>query len=275
MSNGHNGHQSSREIEQDVERTRAHMAETLDELRSRMSPGQILDEVLGYARDTGGGRTLSNLGRTVQDNPAPLLLIGAGVAWMMMGGNGQRIPSRRPDGSAAEGARRAAAGLSQKAGVATDAVAGMAVDLSDSLWQTAEGIGDTASSTVDAASSAMHDMRDAAYRTGDAAYRRGRDIGSNLVSTIGDQPLVLGALGLALGAALGASLPETETEDRLMGEASDAVKEQASAAAESTYEQVKAAASDTMSGEHHPEGEKTRSDETDRAASTLPSGGAA
>lgn len=261
MSNGHNGHQSSREIEKEVERTRAHMAETLDELRSRMSPGQMLDEVLGYARDTGGGKTLSNLGRTVQDNPAPLLLIGAGVAWMMMGGNGQRRSAPKSDRSAAERARRAAAGLSERVGVATDAIA----DVADSAWHTTEAIGESASSTV-------HDMRDAAYRTGDAAYRRGRDIGSDLIRTIGDQPLVLGALGLALGAALGAALPETETEDRLMGEASDAVKEQASEAAETAYERVKAAASDAIDGEHRPESEATGGEQTERAMPGFPSG---
>ncbi|MDW6025901.1 DUF3618 domain-containing protein [Mesorhizobium sp. BAC0120] len=39
---------SSGEIERDVEQTRADMTETLDELRARMSPGKILDEVLSY-----------------------------------------------------------------------------------------------------------------------------------------------------------------------------------------------------------------------------------
>jgi hypothetical protein len=95
---------------------------------------------------------------------------------------------------------------------------------------------------------------------------------------IRDQPLVLGALGLALGAALGAALPETETENRLMGETSDEVKKQAKDVAESTYEQVKAAASDAISGEHRREDDKTRGGEierkeTDPAAPTFPSSG--
>jgi len=250
MSNGHNGHQSSREIENEVERTRAHMAETLDELRARMSPGQILDEVLGYARDTGGGRTLSNLGRTVQDNPAPLLLIGAGVAWMMMAGNGQRYryPARREP--TRESARRSGAGIGEGIGAAAGAVGGVVSDVGDGVWQTAGDIGD-------AAMSGVHDLRDAAYRTGDAAYRQGRDIGGSIASMVGDQPLVLGALGLSLGAALGAALPETETENRLMGETSDAVKKQASEAAESTYEQVKAAGSEAIGGERGSGGEET------------------
>jgi hypothetical protein len=41
-----------------------------------------------------------------------------------------------------------------------------------------------------------------------------------------EQPLVLVGLGLAIGAAIGAASPSTEAEDELMGETSDAVKEQ-------------------------------------------------
>src|SRR5262245_22101980 len=40
-----------------------------------------------------------------------------------------------------------------------------------------------------------------------------------------DQPLVMAGLGIALGAAAGAALSSTETERRLMGEASDEFKE--------------------------------------------------
>ncbi len=41
------------------------------------------------------------------------------------------------------------------------------------------------------------------------------------------QPLAMGAVGLAIGAALAAALPQTEVESRVVGEASDAAKEQA------------------------------------------------
>jgi len=257
--NGHNGHQSSSEIEREVERTRAHMAETLDELRSRMSPGQILDEVLGYAKESGGGRLMSNLGHTVQDNPAPLLLIGAGVAWMMAMSGPRRTgsyssgratqretagSSRGGDGSAdwasgmeaaRESARRAGSSMSEGISSAADAAAETAANLQDTVMRSAHD-------ARDATSARMQALRDTAYQTGDAAYRRGRDLGNSLTNMMNDQPPVLGALGLALGAALGAALPDTEAEDRLMGEASDALKEQAGEAAAAGYEKVKAVA---------------------------------
>jgi len=88
----------------------------------------------------------------------------------------------------------------------------------------------------------MHDLRDGAHRTGGSAYRKTRDVGRNVVNVLQDQPFVLGALGIALGAALGAALPETKAEDSLMGEASDALKEQASKG----YEKAKAVTKKTL-----------------------------
>ncbi len=77
---------SSADIEREVERTRARLSDTLDELRDRMSPGQVVDQLVDYARDTGGGEFVRNLGRSMRDNPLPILLIGTGIAWLMLGG---------------------------------------------------------------------------------------------------------------------------------------------------------------------------------------------
>jgi len=58
---------------------------------------------------------------------------------------------------------------------------------------------------------------------------------------------VLAGLGLALGALLGAVLPGTETEDQLMGDASDTAKSEAQGFAEQKVEQGKAAAEEGWS----------------------------
>jgi len=54
-----------------------------------------------------------------------------------------------------------------------------------------------------------------------------------------DQPLVLAGLGLAIGAALGAAIPETEAENRLMGESADQLKEKAQALATDQLQMAK------------------------------------
>ncbi|MBR0666112.1 DUF3618 domain-containing protein [Roseomonas hellenica] len=82
------------EIERDVERSRARVSDTIDELRARMSPGQIMDQVVDYARSSGGAEFLRNLGGSVRDNPLPVLLIGAGIGWLALSGDrGRAAPA--------------------------------------------------------------------------------------------------------------------------------------------------------------------------------------
>src|SRR6478672_9497698 len=72
---------SSEQLEREAEVARNHLAAGLDELRHRMTPGQIVDEVADYARDTPIAEFVRNLLRDLRENPLPLLLIGAGIAW--------------------------------------------------------------------------------------------------------------------------------------------------------------------------------------------------
>ena len=47
-------------IEQDLDRTRARLGSHLSELQDRLSPGQVLDDLMGYFRGIGLPRTLSS-----------------------------------------------------------------------------------------------------------------------------------------------------------------------------------------------------------------------
>lgn len=76
---------SSRELEHEIEQDRAGVRATLSELRQRMTPGQMLDEAMSYAKDGSGGDFVRNLGRNVRDNPMPVALVGLGLAWLMSG----------------------------------------------------------------------------------------------------------------------------------------------------------------------------------------------
>ena len=71
---------SARQIEREVEATRANLEETVEALKDKLSLGQIVDEAARYFDDTGGSRLVSNLGAQVRDNPLPLLLVGVGLA---------------------------------------------------------------------------------------------------------------------------------------------------------------------------------------------------
>ena len=60
--------------------------------------------------------------------------------------------------------------------------------------------------------------------------------------TLHEQPLVLGALGLAAGAAIGAALPTTDKEDEWLGDSRDRLKERAKEAGWEQVEKARAAA---------------------------------
>jgi hypothetical protein len=77
----------------------------------------------------------------------------------------------------------------------------------------------------------LHDtgdyLRDSARGARARAEYYGRRMRRSFFDTLHEQPLVLGAVGLAVGAAIGAGLPTTETEDEWMGETRDRLKDRA------------------------------------------------
>jgi len=94
-------------------------------------------------------------------------------------------------------------------------------------------------SSGQAASSAAEKAADLYNRTG----QNTRDAASGLAAFVKDQPITLVGFGIALGALLGAAFPATETENRLMGETSDALKAGAAEVAKEQWEKGKAVAS--------------------------------
>jgi hypothetical protein len=69
-------------IERDLAETRARLSTHLDELTSRLSPGQLVDEGLAYLRNGQGAEFVRKLGADVRDNPLPVALTGLGLAWL-------------------------------------------------------------------------------------------------------------------------------------------------------------------------------------------------
>jgi hypothetical protein len=74
----------SEQFEQEAEQTRAQLAVTLAELRARMTPGQVIDSVVDYASEGQAAEFFNNLRREIRENPLPLVLIGIGIAWLIV-----------------------------------------------------------------------------------------------------------------------------------------------------------------------------------------------
>src|SRR5437660_11697191 len=68
---------SSRHYAREAEVTRDRLAHSLDELNDRLTPGQVFDEMLTYAKG-GGGTLFRAFTNATRENPVPSLLIGAG-----------------------------------------------------------------------------------------------------------------------------------------------------------------------------------------------------
>ena len=85
-----------------------------------------------------------------------------------------------------------------------------------------------------------------ATKASQAAQKAGADWGRSAQRSLAElfnrQPLVLGAVGLAIGAGIAASWPTSEVERRFMGDASETLKEKAHELATDKAHQVKSAA---------------------------------
>jgi len=66
----------SEQLERETESCREQLADTLDELRMRMTPGEVVDQLVDYAQDTTGGLFFENLKKEVTRNPLPVALMG-------------------------------------------------------------------------------------------------------------------------------------------------------------------------------------------------------
>lgn len=54
-------------------------------MQQKLSPGQLLDQALTYAKD--GGAVAANIGRGMRDNPVPAVIFGISLGWLWYTGS--------------------------------------------------------------------------------------------------------------------------------------------------------------------------------------------
>src|SRR5215471_825976 len=129
--------QSAR-LEREAEEARWQLTGTLEELCERMTPGRVIDQVIDYAQDSAAAEFLRSLGREVRENPMPLVLIGIGIAWLM-------IASSRTSRAAIANAADSVARKATDIGNATSTAATRATEWGQ---QTASRLSDRASNVA-------------------------------------------------------------------------------------------------------------------------------
>lgn len=250
--------QSARQLELDADATRRRLASTLDNLADNLTPGRLLDEVIGYSRE-GGASFMKGLGNAASTNPLPTLLLGVGAAMLLSGkgrldsvprnfgdlfsrsngharasgtesraNGGSRGSMLRDAGNALGDAAESAGSGVTAAAASVSAVASSAVDrVAETATSAAGAVRDAAGEVGAFATSAAAAAGDEAGRLGDHARRMTHDLRDRASRLAEEQTLVVAIAGIALGAILAAALPRTAVEDDLMGDASDTIKKAA------------------------------------------------
>lgn len=73
---------SAAELQREIELQRSRVEDTIDQIQQKLSPGQMVDELLAYTKG-GGGEFVTTLQRQVTSNPLPVALLGVSLAWLM------------------------------------------------------------------------------------------------------------------------------------------------------------------------------------------------
>jgi ElaB/YqjD/DUF883 family membrane-anchored ribosome-binding protein len=279
-------------LEREAEQTRAQLGRTVDALRARVSPAALKQDAKDYVRRTGEDffhrverRARENplqtvaiaaglaypVWRIVSSIPAPILLIGAGLALARpraRNGNGQGASEPGLLDQVRETVAHATDAVKDKARQTSDAVKDKVRQTSDAMQQTASSTAGQLSATAeglqsavapgfesarsevaeaagvarDALRSAAGDTTAALSSARDQATHVTRRAHDSLIDAIERNPIVVGGIGLFIGAVIAAAIPGSRTENRLMGDTSDELKNRARDLASQGYETAKSAA---------------------------------
>lgn len=263
-------HASVEELEQQAERARARVDDTISEIKQASSTEQIVEQVAS-ALNGGPGDFLRNLGKTVKDNPVPTALLAISAVWLASATESEDDTEEFETGDdndvSPEPRMRATAAYPPSAPLgapvhATSAVLPSSPESTGSLKT--EGSADDNNGVWDQVTEKAEDLKDGALSLKQEAMQRleeGREEGAArfedakeqaarqtaaakkkarkgarqakgaFMQQLNENPMVLAGIGIALGAAMGGAIPNTRKEDELLGDEADKLREKAKQAA--------------------------------------------
>lgn len=280
-------------LKSQIEETRRQMGGTIDRIQEKLSFSNVSEQVsehvsnaietakdtiyeatigkvVTFMKETGDGIAKSDIGRTMRNNPFPLLLIGLGaglLAYQSYSGGNRRSSSRSRGRYLSSGEHDAnwerrdnpknydlrttggsyGSGAGSYTGKAYDKVTNAAGSAYDSVTNAAGSALNTVSGAASSAAQGVADTARTAYSTaGDAvqkAYDAAGEYGSKAYDAydyyIEENPLAVGAVAAALGAAVGFAIPSSRFEDKTMGPARQNLMDKAQEAAGSLVNQAR------------------------------------
>jgi hypothetical protein len=189
----------------------------------------------------------------IQKNPMSAALIGMGVLWMFAGGRNITAAAALFPAAAKATAAGAASGVQRSAEIASgagEAVRSFGANLVDGVRDTVSGaaasVGETATKTYEAVKDSAADSSSRMTAGMGGTGGLAGSLQQNLTDTFERQPLLLGAIGLAIGAGMAAAVPTTQMETEMVGDTASRVKAQAEELATTTVDKVTEAAERTF-----------------------------
>ncbi len=180
-------------IREEIARTRMEMAQTLEQLETRLDPQLLKEHAKTAAYDATVGkaktmvsRTSNGIVDTIKANPVPLALTALGIGWLV-------VNARAPQ--------------------AKQRVANVIGDRTDDIRHQAADFAQTAQTKV----------RDVAHE----ARMRGQKMESMAARTFDDNPLAIGLGVAAVGLLIGLAIPTSQKENELLGATRDRLAHQA------------------------------------------------
>ena len=224
-----------RAIEAGLQRDRSALASTLDELTHRASIDYIAREALGMIKVNTSDATRS-AERAIRGNPMAFGLMGLGLAWLLLGGKGDRgaqdgyaLHADDPDPEWHHGVHglrdRALGTLSRlehearaSLGALTDQARDFAAERAQVVEDFTRDFRQTLSQGLDHLTDTARDQVMAARQQAYAAYLRAERVlrggTREAVTLVEEHPVAAGAAALAAGALVGMAVMKAGAQDR-------------------------------------------------------------
>ena len=164
---------TAEEAEREVEASRGELDRTVEALKDKMTPGQLLDEATRTMGDA-GGQIFSKFVEQAKENPMPLAVMGLGLAWLMTSNNKARAAGAPTSydmaatGDRADGESRSGGGVGAALGKAGDGLSSAARGVTDSVSGAADTVRGAAAGVrdrvADGAQGALEGAQHAAQR---------------------------------------------------------------------------------------------------------------
>jgi ElaB/YqjD/DUF883 family membrane-anchored ribosome-binding protein len=244
-------------IRSEIEDTRANMGSTIDAIQEKLSPQRLTEQAKDAVREATVGRVqemASNITETARDtgstfmdtirqNPLPAALVGIGMGWLFMSARRQAMErdSWRSRDYQAWNYRRSLNGYpddryglygrsqysepQRGSSQQSQQENGKVGQMADAVKDAADSVGERAQDMSETVKDRGSDM--AGQMAAQAQWQAQRARGW-LERMWDENPLVLAGTALAAGALVGLSIPETQAERQMMGEASGNVLQKAS-----------------------------------------------